>query len=171
VQDVVSACTEIALGSGFLPPNTLFWKQKADKMTLGIYIPARRWQVQTGKKHLQVPMPPLVFVGNGGSYSIYAVKKRPLSAQTPLYHVPCPNVFGTGGICHGNTPFPLCSAQNMTKTLTLFWEDSLFNGHLSRGKCKTEPADVRKLWRKLDGKKRFPLSELLPMNKTLRSLI
>jgi hypothetical protein len=29
VHDVVSACTNIALGSGLLPPNTLFWKQQA----------------------------------------------------------------------------------------------------------------------------------------------
>ncbi|MCZ7671778.1 MAG: prokaryotic E2 ligase family D protein [Chloroflexi bacterium] len=100
VQDVVSACTEITLGSGFLPPNTLFWKQKA----LGLYIPARRWQVRTEKKPHHVPMPPLVFVGQGRAYSIYAVKKRPLSAQTPLYHLPAPNVFKDGGICQGNTP-------------------------------------------------------------------
>jgi hypothetical protein len=31
VHDVVSACTNIALGSGLLPPNTLFWKQQGDR--------------------------------------------------------------------------------------------------------------------------------------------
>jgi hypothetical protein len=59
----------------------------------------------------------------------------------------------------------------MAQALTLFWEGSFFNSHLSQGKCRTEVKDVRKLWRKLDGQKRFPLTELLPMNKTLRSLI
>ncbi len=171
VQDVVSACTEIQLGSGFLPPNTLFWKQQANKTTLGIYVPGKRWQVRIGKKRLHIPMPPLVFVGNGRAYSLFAVKKRPSDGHTPLYHVPCPNVFGNGGICQGDTPFPACSAKNMAKALKMFWEDSLFNGHLSHGKSKTHAKDVRKLWQNLDGRKRFPLTELIPAQRTLQSLL
>ncbi len=124
-----------------------------------------------GKKRRHIPMPPLVFVGNGRAYSLFAVKKRPLDRRIPLYHAPCPNVFGNGGICSGTTPFPACSAATMEKALTLFWEGSLFNGHMSRGKCQSQPKDVRKLWQKLDGRKRFPLSELLPLNKTLYSLL
>ena len=168
---MVSACTEIRLGSGFLPPNTLFWKQQAHKTTLGIYVPGRRWRVRVGKKRLRIPMPPLIFVGSGRAYSLYAVKTRPLDGRIPLYHAPCPNVFGDGRICPGTTPFPACSAGAIEEALTLFWEGSLFNSHLSRDKCQSQPADVRKLWQKLDGRKRFPLSELLPMNKALHSLI
>jgi hypothetical protein len=40
-------------------------------------------------------------------------------------------------------------------------ENSLFNGDLSRGKCRRYPDDVRQLWAELEGKKRFPLSELV----------
>jgi hypothetical protein len=171
VEDVVSACTEIRLGSGFLPPNTLFWKQQAHKTTLGIYVPGRRWRVRVGKKRLRIPMPPLIFVGSGRAYSLYAVKTRPLDGRIPLYHAPCPNVFGDGRICPGTTPFPACSAGAIEEALTLFWEGSLFNSHLSRDKCQSQPADVRKLWQKLDGRKRFPLSELIPAQKTLQSLL
>jgi PRTRC genetic system protein B len=171
VQDVVSACTGVTLSSGFLPPDTLFWRRQANQTTLGITVPGRRWQVRTDKKTYHVPMPPLVFVGRGHAYSLYAVKQKPLTIHTPLYHVPCPNVFADGGICPGATPFPACSAQSMNKALTLFWEGSLFNGHLSQGKCCSQPKDVRKLWVELDGRKRFPLAELVPMNKTLQSLI
>ena len=171
VQDVVSACTEISLSSGFLPPDTLFWRRQANQTTLGIYVPGRRWQVRTDKKTYHVPMPPLVFVGQGHAYSLYAVKKRPLTAQTPLYHVPCPNVFAAGGICPGATPFPACSAQSMSKALALFWEGSLFNGHLSQGKCRSQPKDVRKLWAELDGRRRFPLSELVPAQMKLQALL
>jgi hypothetical protein len=39
-------------------------------------------------------------------------------------------------------------------------ENSLFNGDLGRGKSHQYPDDVRELWAKLKGKKRFPLSEL-----------
>jgi hypothetical protein len=169
VHDVVSACTSVELSSGLLPANTLFWKQRADQSTLGIYVPARRWQVQVADSAhpYHIPMPPFVFVGCGKSYQIFAIKKRPAlspsNEQTQLYYAPCPNVYSSGGICRGNTPFPICSPRNIQTALTLFMEGSLFNADLSGGKCRSHPKDVRHLWIDLDGKKRFPLSELMPV--------
>ena len=101
VHDVVSACTSVALSSGMLPANTLFWGQQANTTTLGIYVPARRWQVQAEERRFHLPMPPFVFVGSGTAYKIFAVKKRPSGEADPLYHAPCPNVHTTGGICQG----------------------------------------------------------------------
>lgn len=185
VHDVVSACTNVQLSSGLLPPNTLFWKQQANQIVLGIYVPARCWKVQTEERSYHVPMPPFVFVGCGSSYHVFAVKKQPaLSGPTELgkskgpskerdrlYHAPCPNVHTTGGICQGNTPFPICSPRNIQTALTLFLEGSLFNADLSRGKCQSHPEDVRELWAELDGRKRFPLSELVPAQMTLWNLV
>ncbi|NKQ35203.1 MAG: hypothetical protein HF973_06240 [Chloroflexi bacterium] len=171
VHDVVSACTNVELSSGLLPPNTLFWKRQANQMALGIYVPARRWRVQTEDQSYHVPMPPFVFVGNGSSYKIFAVKKRPSSEHDPLYHAPCPNVHTTGGICQGNTPFPICSPRNIQTALTLFMEGSYFNADLSSGKCRSYPDDVRRLWAELDGRKRFPLSELAPAQRTIHNLL
>jgi hypothetical protein len=176
VHDVVSACTHVELSSGLLPANTLFWKQQANQAMLGVYVPARRWHVQTEAQSYHIPMPPFVFVGSGSSYKIFAVKKRPalsgpaelskskepLNEAEPLYHAPCPNVHAPGGICQGNTPFPICSPQTIQQALRLFMEGSLFNADLSRGKCQSHPDDVRWLWVELDGRKRFPLSELVP---------
>ena len=170
VHDVVSAGARIELCSGLLPNNTLFWKQRANQMALAIYVPARRWQVQTEDRGYHVPMPPFIFVGNGTAYKIFAVKKRPSSEQTQLYHAPCPNVHTTGSICQGNTPFPPCSSQNIQTALQLFMEGSYFNGDLCVGKCVSFGDDVRVLWDKLNGEKRFPLKELQPMPKTLQSL-
>jgi hypothetical protein len=50
-------------------------------------------------------------------------------------------------------------------------EGSLFNADLASGKCQSYPDDVRLLWAELDGRKRFPLSELAPAQMTLRNLI
>jgi len=171
VHDVVSACTNVALSSGLLPPNTLFWKQQANQIVLGIYVPARRWRVQTEDRHYHIPMPPFVFVGSGSSYKIFAVKKRPFGEHDRLYHAPCPNVHTTGGICQGNTPFPICSPRNIQTALTLFMEGSYFNADLSSGKCQSYPDDVRQLWDDLNGRKRFPLSQLIPAQMTLWNLI
>ncbi|HRQ42362.1 MAG TPA: hypothetical protein PLD25_30975 [Chloroflexota bacterium] len=193
VHDVVSACTHVELSSGLLPANTLFWKQRANQAMLGVYVPARRWHVQCDfanrleEQSYHIPMPPFVFVGSGSSYHLFAVKKRPaLSTSTgsaralskgpssehgALYHAPCPNVYATGGICQGNTPFPICSPQTIQQALELFMEGSLFNADLSRGKCHSHPEDVRQLWVELDGRQRFPLSELVPARIKLQVLL
>ena len=178
VQDVVGACTRMALNSGLLPPN-------ANQTTLGIYVPARRWRMQTEERRFHVPMPPFVFVGSGTAYKVFAVKKRPALSgptelgkskgrsgeATPLYHAPCPNVHATGGICQGNTPFPPCSAQTILSALRLFLEGSLFNADLSRGKCQSFSDDVRRLWAELDGRKRFPLAEMVPIRQSIGHLL
>lgn len=177
VHDVVSACTNIALGSGLLPPNTLFWKQQGERQVIGIYVPARRWRMQVESaggdesRSYYIPMPPLVFVGSGNAYQVYAVKRRPRDGHERLYHAPCPNVHHHGGICPGNTPFPICSPQTIDTALSLFMENSLFNGDLSQGKSHRYPGDVRHLWAALEGKKRFPLSELNDSSCTLRDLL
>jgi hypothetical protein len=170
-HDVASACTNIALSSGLLPPNTLFWKQQGDRPVIGIYVPARRWRMQTEGQIYHIPMSPLVFVGSGNAYQIYAVKQRPRDENARLYHAPCPNVHHHGGICQGNTPFPICSPRSIQTALTLFLEGSLFNADLSRGKSQTHPEDVRELWAELDGRKRFPLRELVPVSMSLGSIM
>ena len=171
VHDVVSACTSVALSSGMLPSNTLFWGQQANTTTLGIYVPARRWRMQSAERHYHLPMPPFVFVGSGTAYKIFAVKKRPSGEDVRLYHAPCPNVHTTGGICQGNAPFPDCSPQTIQAALQLFMEGSLFNADLSRGKCRSYPDDVRQLWAELDDRKRFPVSELVPAQTRRLSLL
>jgi hypothetical protein len=177
VHDVVSACTNIALGSGLLPPNTLFWKQQGDRPVIGIYVPARRWRMQVDSairgeaRTYYIPMPPFVFVGSGSAYQVYAVKRRPQNDYERLYHAPCPNVHHHGGICPGNTPFPVCSSQTIEAALRIFMENSLFNGDLSRDKCHRYRDDVRWLWAELEGKKRFVLSDLVDCGRVLRNLL
>ena len=171
IHDVVTACTQIELSSGLLPPNTLFWKQRANQMVLGIYVPARRWTVQTDGRSYHIPLPPFVFVGSGTAYTVFAVKKRPSSEQAHLYHAPCPNVHPQGGICQGNTLFPICSPSTIHQAWHLFLEGSLFNADLSGGKSQSHPNDVCQLWVDLNGRKRFPLSDLVPTSLKLENLL
>jgi len=179
VHDVVGACAKMEMQSSLLPANTLFWGQLENMTKLGIYVPARRWQIQTDARHYHLPMPPLIFVGVGTAYKVFAIKKRPFgqhSIQEPahtiqLYHAPCPNVYTGGGICSGNTPFPACSPETIQTALGLFMEDSTFNADLCTNKCNSHKDDIRHLWEKLDEKKRFPLKELVPMNMRLQDLL
>jgi hypothetical protein len=65
----------------------------------------------------------------------------------------------------------VCSPQTIAAALSLFMDNSFFNGDLSRGKSHHSPDDVRDLWAKLEGKKRFPLSELVSCRRVLRDLL
>jgi PRTRC genetic system protein B len=174
VQDVVSACTTVTLGSGLLPPDVLFWRQRGQTVTLGIYVPARRWRVQVEegavRQGYHLPLPPLVFVGSGAAYQVFAVRRRPGNGREPLYAAPCPNVHHTGDICRGEARFPVCAADTIRAALHLFLEGSVFNSHLSNDKCKSYPEDVRQLWAALAGKKRFPLKELVPIARSVGHL-
>jgi hypothetical protein len=88
--DVAAACTKLTAATGFLLPNTLFWRQNGSVTALGIYVPARRWTVSTPAATRQIPLPPLVFAGEGRNYLIFAVKRRPPDGEAQLYHAPCP---------------------------------------------------------------------------------
>jgi hypothetical protein len=50
--------------------------------------------------------------------------------------------------------------ETSEEALSLFMENSLFDGDLSRGQCHRYPDDVRQLWAKLEGKNRFAESWL-----------
>ena len=175
VQDVVGACMNVTLGSGLLPPDVLFWRQRGQTVTLAIFVPARRWRVQveegTVRQTYHIPLPPLVFVGSGAAYQVFAVRRRPSNGREPLYEAPCPNVYYTGNICQGDAPFPVCSTQTIRPALDLFLEGSAFNSHLSNGKCQRYPDDVRRLWAELNGKKHFPLKELVPTRQSIGHLL
>jgi PRTRC genetic system protein B len=170
---LTAACANLRAGSGLLPRDTLFWQQTAQTTTLGIYVPGQRGPVHLKEESLQVPLPPLVFVGQGNQYSVYAVKQRPKDGQARLYHAPCPNVGKNGRICPGNTSFPHCGPETIGDALELFISGSRFNQHEAAGKCHSFPDDVGNLWRHLAAhdKRRFPLSQLVALNRPLAWVI
>ena len=171
-SDVAAACGGFPTASDLLPRDTLFWGRQGPQTKLGIYIPARRWPVLlTHGQSYHIPLPPFVFVGLGNVYYVYAVKQRPQSNRTHLYHFPSPNIYSNGRICPGNTPFPDCATTTIQTALALFLTDSRFSSHLASGRCHGHPQDVRELWQALDGKRRFPKDQLIPMNHYLSALI
>ncbi|MDT8307538.1 MAG: hypothetical protein RRC07_16515 [Anaerolineae bacterium] len=168
VDDLVAAFSRVPVTSGLLPPNCLFWGRENGQAHITIYVPGRRWRLQTAEHIFHVPLPPLVFVGAGTQYSIFAVKRRPRQMPFELYHCPTPNVHSNGVVCQGSAPFPACASDTVEQALSLFLEGSLFNGDLAANKSRNYSGDVRKLWAQLEGAKRFPADELVLAN-TIRN--
>ncbi|MCP4287849.1 MAG: hypothetical protein GY792_26010, partial [Gammaproteobacteria bacterium] len=102
--DLAARLNQIPLSTGLLPPNTLFWRQRAGMACIAIYVPPRRWQTSAYERHYTLPLPGMVFMGFGNQYTVFAVKRKPKSPEAILYHLPVPNVNGNGRVCLGDAP-------------------------------------------------------------------
>lgn len=176
--DVASAFTTVSLTTGFLPPHTLGYARTGGKIAMAILLPAAKHtlQVETanGLASLAVPLPPLVFVGKGTHYSVFALKEAMPVSTAPLFHAPCPNVYGNGSICQGNTPFPDTAPDTIYAAFRAFLLNSAFNTHLAAKRVQgTHAGNVVTLWHDLHTRKRrrFPVKHLLPASLTLGTLI
>ena len=179
LPDVAAALSEVSLNSGVLPPRTVFWQRLSGLPRIGIYVPPRRWQVtvRTGRgepENMVVPMPPLLWVGHGKRYQLYALRKHPRPGDDPvLCAAPTPNIYpGKQGICAGSVHFPICSAAAIEPALQMFFA-SEFNTHLSQNKCRSYPNSVLDLWREMHEHKRqrFPMSELVDITLKLSDIL
>lgn len=147
-------------GTGLLPRGTLFVSHGGTR--IGLWHDARVWTVQVaGVGLLRVPMPPLVLVGHGRGYWLWAVKQYPSPGER-LFRAPMPNVFPDGEVCSGSVAFPECSLRTIRDALKLIVGESEFNDHLaSEGLLET--------WKKwdADGLSEFPLDLLGKTDKTI----
>ncbi len=153
---VANAFNMFGASTGLLSAETLFWQSRGGVMRLGVWIaPGKHTlNIRTGKRLdvWTVPLPGMVFVGNGTRYHIFAAAQRPARKSDPVFHCPLPNVYEDGSICAGNVPFPKCEAGTIAQSLSLFFE-SEFNHDLAGQHTLALLVSLR-------GKRAFPLAEL-----------
>ncbi|MBN2003949.1 MAG: hypothetical protein JXA21_11395 [Anaerolineae bacterium] len=168
---LVSAFSGVPVATGLLPRECLFFAEANGAVRLGIYLPPRvRTLMANGDVPLMtIPLPGMVFVGNGTGYSIFAVKQRPAEPSERLFHAPLPNVYPEGRICAGSVRFPACSAATIHTAAALFFASG-FNSDLSRDKCHSHPGNVLALWQELTSAGEFPLDELKKTSLKLEDL-
>jgi len=169
--DLAGQLNRIPLSTGLLPHNTLFWRQEAGQEQIALYVPPRQWQPIAYDRRYHLPLPGMIFLGQGRQYTVFAVKQKPKTPETPLYHLPTPNVEENGRICLGQAAFPVAGRKTIYNALKLFMEGSQFNHDNSRQRCVSFPDSSLELWATLDGQKRFPLDELVPARKQLKKLM
>jgi len=170
--DVAAALSGIGVTTGLLPRECLFMAHVGGGERIGIYVPPGRRSLLAfpDEPALDVPLPGLVFCGEGVSYRVFAVKQRPGAVGERLFVAPMPNVGAGGLICAGTVRFPVASTATIYQALDLFLK-SEFNADLANSKVHSERGDVRELWRKLAGKTRFPVNELVRSDWDLGELI
>jgi len=171
-DQVARAFRRVHTDTGWLGRRVLRYREAPEGNSIVSYEPAaiRRIAVAFSEKglvELSVPLPPLILLGKGREYYLWAAASSYISANTNLAVAPLPNI-GSGKICFGKNEIP----ETHPSTLSEVWKlvfDTPFNADHAGDRCLSEPRDVRELLGKLaaDKAKKFPKSELILSSTTI----
>ena len=132
---------------------------------VALWRPPKVWPVALQREafkppaRLRVPMPGLVFVCSPGRAPwVYAAKSRPTGAEHPLYRAPAFNVFADGRVCPGSHTFP----EEVGLIPESFFQSFFSITGDTRDRSKKHPDNLHALWEELDGKRKYPLKDLVP---------
>ena len=157
---------EVSMASGLLPPGALWWKQGREGQVIALWRPPKVWpvalQLEAFKppRRFRLPMPGLIFLCTAGRPPrVYAAKKRPESIKQVIYHAPLFNVYQNGTTCAGTHQYPTDISEVPESFFTSFFTREAFQ----EGRSNKHPKDLLKLWEELDGRKRYPLKDLVPI--------
>jgi PRTRC genetic system protein B len=172
---LAQALAGVEATTGILPHDTIFCHYSGHEYYLAIYLPPERHSLHLDgeEQSLEIPLPPLVFVGRALTYRVFALADDGWPGErTPLYRAPFPNVFPDGLICAGSVRFPGCHPNTIHQAAALFLE-SHFNRDLAGGKSQTHPKGVIALWQELVEKSAdvYPLEDLVPVGIALGELL
>lgn len=168
-QDVSLAfLNELTLSSGVLPKNALWWSQARYGTEVALWEPPKVWLVAVQHspdkppERLRVPLPGLIFICQPGRPPrVFAAKHRPSSRKDTIYHAPVFNLFHDGRTCAGSHKFPESVAEIPKSFFTSFFSvEATF-----QGRSQKYPDDLLKLWRELNGEKKYPLEDLVHMGQ------
>ena len=161
-RDVAYALAkELSYGSGLLPEGTLWFSNTKDGPVYALYEAPRTRKVAlaktTGKPlRYTIPLPGLIFLCSPGKPPhVYAVKRKPSKMTDLVYHAPLLNVFENGASCPGNHVYP-ARVQDVVES---FFQ-SFFSG-FEQGKRSVKYKSVAEVWKALDGKKKYPMGDLV----------
>lgn len=169
-DDLQAAFTNCERDTGWLPTGILRTGYGKNGDWFVLHAPAQKVTIDLLELGtVTIPIPELIMAGAGHSYYLWALNE-PLSPQARLFDAPFPNVHPGGKICWGNNVPPLASAATSQSAWKLFF-GSPFNNHLVKGKIKHQEEDVRKLLVALNGKGKFPASQLMASCGTLSANI
>lgn len=154
----------LRFSSGLLAQDTLWWSSGRDGPVVALWRSPRVWKVAlrtevfAPARRFSLPMPGLIFLCRPAQApSVFAVKMRPTSPDVKVYHAPCFNTFRDGRVCPGSHRFP----DRLEEI-----PESFFLSHFSptgdtQDRSLLFPNDLLARWESLDGKRRYPLDDLV----------
>lgn len=171
-EQVARAFRKVHTDTGWLGKRVLRYREAPEGNAILSYEPAaiRKisiYMAETGVVELSVPLPPLILLGKGRDYYLWAASSTQISANTSLAVVPLPNV-GNGKICFGKNEVPETHPSTLSEVWKLIFETP-FNGDHAGDRCYSESQDVRTLLLRLSAEKakKFPKAELIQSSTTV----
>jgi hypothetical protein len=177
-QVALALAAKVTFDTGILDGNTLLIRHEGVKKTVIVYRPPQKTGLflNDTETALRVSLPGLVMIrttseDRNPNYTVYAVKRRPVSLDEALYHAPLPNVFHSGSICWGSVRqvddsalLSVSLAEDFAMLL-----GSPFGDHAVSGKSRSHPHDIRQKLIELEKRsaRRYPTSDLVAVRRTL----
>ncbi len=173
-MDVAHAlASDLSFSTGLLPEGILWWQNTRGGPVFAIYSQPQVWkvalQISAGKpaKRYNLPLPGLIFLCTPGQAPwVYAVKKKPTKETDIVYKAPLANIYNNGRSCPGSHKYPTRVADMVQSFFMSFFSAA---GDQDRRSVKF-PKSVLKLWDFLDGKKKYPMEDLV-MHATVKDLM
>lgn len=176
-ESVRQAFSKQSIDTGWLPPGVNRWgngnkgQWAVEWVAPNVY--TLTLQLAGEERIITVPMPSLIWFGQGSHFYIWAAKQKEFSPDAELFAAPLPNVTASSGIiCFGGKNRNRVEKGGFEKAWELFWAMA-FNRDHSGGKSQLHKNDVTKqllALAKLKAKS-YPLGDLVPMRMSLNSMI
>ncbi len=168
---------QAAFDTGFISPGIIRVIQAGSRqMLVACQEPQLTHLLLDGSESpLAIPLPGLVLTCQVDgekrvSASVWAVKGRPTDGEEPLFHAPLPNVYPGGGICFGDV-VPGKPGGASPGSLWDAFLGTAFGNHLVSGKSRKHPDDIRQQLLALEGRRRYPIRDLVPTGQTLAGVL
>jgi len=173
-MDVAHAlASNLAFGTGLLPPGTLWWENTKGGPLFAIYVEPKvrklALQREAGQPPLrfEIPLPGFIFLCSQGRPPwLYAVTKKPTKETNLVYKAPLCNIHQNGRSCQGSHKYPTRVADIVESFFISFFSPT---GDMNN-RSKAFPNNLVGLWKSLDKKKKFPIGDLV-QHGTIKDLM
>ncbi|KKL87467.1 hypothetical protein LCGC14_1934420 [marine sediment metagenome] len=163
--DVAHAlASELSFGSGLLPPGTIWWRNTNNGAVVALYVEkhirqvALQLDIKKEPRRYKIPMPGLIFLCQPGETPwVFAVKHKPKKETDIVYRAPLANIHANGRSCAGTHKYPT-RLENMVESFFISFFSATADLH---NRSKQFPENVIHLWEFLNGKKKYPLADLV----------
>lgn len=173
---LAQAFAGLPLLTGLLPRDCLFYEVAGGQERMAIYVAGHTYPLRVHTATIDatwlVPLPGMIWLGQGIEYKLLAVKQRPGAASERLFRAPAPNVWHDGRVCNGDVNFPVCNAATIHQAFRLF-VGSTFNADLNSGKAQSYEKNILDQWRALAEAEvsAYPLDELVKTETKLEDIM
>jgi PRTRC genetic system protein B len=176
-ESVRQAFSKQSIDSGWIPPGVVRWGHGNKGQFMCEWIAPNVYtmtlQLAGEERLIIVPMPSLVWFGQGNNFYIWAAKQKHFTPDAELFAAPVPNVTASSGIiCFGGKNKNRVEKGGFEKAWELFWAMA-FNRDHSGGKSQAHKDDVTKQLLALAKAKAktYPIGDLVPMRTSLNQAV